>query len=117
MGKTYHAVNTIRHGMAGEGEKVFSPGAQVTGLTKEEMLDLWNAGVLEERDEAADKQAAVDARDARIAELEAQLAAMKAEQEASATPEASSTEGVDETQETGGESGVDTPETEPPAGV
>lgn len=114
MAKTYHAINRIRHGMGSDGEQVFEPGEQVKGLDKDTMLDLWNAGVLEERDSDA-QAAAMDERDKRIAELEAQLEAAKAEAaeaakaakaDAEQTPESSTDAAVDSADESGADSGV-----------
>lgn len=49
MAKTYHAVNTIRHGMPDGAVVEFAPGEKVTGLTKDEMVLLWQTGALEEQ--------------------------------------------------------------------
>jgi len=108
MAKTYHAINRIRHGMGSDGEQVFEPGEQVKGLDKDTMLDLWNAGVLEERDSDA-QAAAMDERDKRIAELEAQLEAAKAEAakaDAEQTSESSTDAAADSADESGADSGV-----------
>lgn len=80
MAKSYYAVNTIRHGVGGE-VKVFEPGDQVTGLSKDEMVALWEAGVLEERDPS---KPAPDERDAEIERLKAQIEALEAEKKAAA---------------------------------
>jgi hypothetical protein len=59
MPKRYRAVNTIRYGVGEEqadgtvrqtGVKVFEPGDVVSGLPREEMKQLWEAGVLEQED-------------------------------------------------------------------
>jgi len=90
MANAYYAVNRIVHGVGGGEEQVFEPGDKVSGLTKEEMVALWEAGVLEERDPNAVGPA--DARDDRIAQLEAELAAVQAEK-AAAEAAASESEG------------------------
>jgi|SRR5262245_2546662 len=81
--KTYHAVNQIRVGRGGgDADVTFEPGMEVTGLTKEQMVELWNAGVLEERD--AEAQKANDERDAEIESLREQIAQLQAEKAAAA---------------------------------
>jgi hypothetical protein len=92
--KQYYAVNEIRHGEPDGGMTVFAPGQQVSGLPKEAMVALWEAGVLEERDPSARP---ADDRDARIVELEKELAAMRAEKEAEMTePVEEPVEGTEE---------------------
>jgi hypothetical protein len=73
MAKEYYATNQIRHGMPSGEVKVFELGERVMGLTKDEMVALWNAGALTERDPdvAAADRAAMQAR---IDQLEAELA-------------------------------------------
>jgi len=80
--QTYHAVNIIRVGVAGEEDKVFMPGDEVTGLSVDHMKELWNAGSLEARDAAASQ--AADEKDAEIANLREQIAALEAEKAAAA---------------------------------
>jgi hypothetical protein len=75
--KQYFASSKILHGTGNGNETVFEPGDKVTGLTKDEMVALWNAGVLTERDPNA---MPTDDRDEKIAALEKQLADLKAEQ-------------------------------------
>jgi hypothetical protein len=74
MSKQYFAVNRIVHGNGDAGESVFEPGQQVTGLSKDAMVSLWNAGVLREIDPEAESTVTADERDQRIADLEQQLA-------------------------------------------
>jgi len=46
MAKGWRATTNIQHG-AKDGEQVtFEPGDPVTGLTKEQMAELWEAGAL-----------------------------------------------------------------------
>jgi hypothetical protein len=86
MAKQYYATNEIRHGMPGGEIKTFVSGDLVVGLSKDDMLALWNAGALTEVDpEAAEKEEA-DLK-AKIAELEAQLAEARAEAAAPAEEE------------------------------
>jgi len=80
MAKEYRAVNLIRVGRAPEEDVEFKPGEAVTGLTKEQMIELWNAGVLTEYDTEAD-QAMVE-KDAIIADLQAKLDAAMADKAA-----------------------------------
>lgn len=79
MAKQYYAVNRIRVGRAPEEDLVFEPDQQVTGLDKDQMIELWNAGVLREVDP---DNTPADARDVRIAQLEAQIAQLEAEKQA-----------------------------------
>lgn len=82
MAKRYRAVNQIRHGVAGQEEPmIFQPGQDVTGLSKDAMVSLWEAGVLEEYDPDARPK---DDRDDRIAALEKQIADLEAEKKAAA---------------------------------
>jgi len=88
MAKQYYARSEIQHGTEDGGLKVFAVGDQVTGLNKDQMVALWNAGVLSEVDPAARP---ADDRDARIAELEKQIAELnmaKAAAEAEPVPAA-----------------------------
>jgi uncharacterized Zn finger protein len=48
MAKVYKAVTRIKHGKEGGEVVEFAPGDRVTGLTKEEMKSLWDAGALEQ---------------------------------------------------------------------
>lgn len=82
MAKEYYALNKILHGQGPDDELVFMPGDRVTGLSKEAMVALWEAGSLEERDPDARPK---DDRDDKIKELEAELERLKAEQMAAAT--------------------------------
>jgi hypothetical protein len=93
MAKSYHAVNRIEHGGEGGELTVFEPGDQVTGLSKDEMLNLWNAGVLEERDSDARPK---DDRDARIADLEKQIEDLRAAQESEPEMEAAAERPLEE---------------------
>jgi hypothetical protein len=77
--KQYYARTEIQHGEADGGLKVFAVGTQVSGLTKEAMVALWNAGVLTEVDPSARP---ADDRDDRIAQLEAQIAELTAKKTA-----------------------------------
>jgi cytoskeletal protein RodZ len=87
MASTYYATSRIQHGVGNGEEKVFVAGDKVEGLTKEEMVALWNAGVLSERDP---NQSPPDERDDKIAELEKQLADLKAQAVAPVEPEGES---------------------------
>ena len=69
--KQYYARSEIQHGEADGKVTVFAVGQQVTGLPKDAMIALWNAGVLTEVDPS---QRPADDRDDRIAQLEAQIA-------------------------------------------
>jgi len=61
MAKGYVSTTTIQYGTP-EGETVtFAPGDPVTGLTKEQMAELWEAGALEEREVKADSDASAAA--------------------------------------------------------
>jgi hypothetical protein len=71
MAKQYFALNKIEHG-----DTVFMPGDVVEGLTKEQMVALWEADVLTEVDP---DQQPPDARDNKIADLEKQIAQLKAD--------------------------------------
>jgi hypothetical protein len=77
MAKQYYALTKILHGEGAAGEQEFKPGDLVTGLSKDAMVALWQAGALEERDPDARPK---DDRDERIKELEAQLEDLKREQ-------------------------------------
>ena len=81
MAKQYYAANRIEHGKEDGEVVVFEPGDQVTGLSKDDMVSLWQAGALTEVDPNARPK---DDRDARIQELEKQLADAKAAQAAEA---------------------------------
>jgi hypothetical protein len=81
MAKQYFAVNQIRHGQPDGDLIVFEPGQQVTGLDKDVMVALWQAGVLTE---VNPDEVPKDHRDDEIARLQAELAALKAEKEAEA---------------------------------
>ena len=80
---TYVAMSQIRVGRAPEEDMVFEAGDVVTGLTKDQMVALWNAEVISEQKEV-DKVA--DERDAKIAELEQELATMRAAAAAAQVP-------------------------------
>lgn len=66
MAGKFYAVTRIKHGKRTENDTaegkyeqtVFEPGDEVTGLSKEDMKSLWNAGALEQRE--ADKQESED---------------------------------------------------------
>jgi hypothetical protein len=75
MASQYYAVNRILHG-TGDGEKVFEAGDQVTGLDEKAMVALWAAGVLTE---VNPNERSKDDRDERIAQLEQELAELKAQ--------------------------------------
>jgi len=77
--KTYHAVSQIQVGKGGGEITVFEAGDQVTELSKEQMVELWNAGVLEERDPDARPK---DDRDERIKELEDEIKRLRETEEA-----------------------------------
>jgi hypothetical protein len=79
MAKQYFAVNQIRHGEAGGEIKVFEAGEEVTGLSKEVMVRLWQSGVLREVDP---NQVPRDHRDDEIDRLKAQIEAIEAEKKA-----------------------------------
>lgn len=92
MGKSYLAVNEIRHGNEDGTLTVFAPGEAVTGLAKEQMVALWEAGVLTEFDpnnRPADpvRDAEIEALKAQIAQLEAEKAAAEAAAQAAAEQE------------------------------
>jgi len=48
MAKGWKATTRIQYGAADGTVKIFMPGDPVTGLSKEEMAQLWDAGSLEE---------------------------------------------------------------------
>jgi hypothetical protein len=77
MAKMYYAVNRIQHGETSGVVTVFEVGDRVTGLDKETMVALWQAGSLTEvdPDEQMQKQADLEAR---VAQLEAELAEARA---------------------------------------
>jgi hypothetical protein len=81
MAKRYRAINQIRFGKEDGKVETFEPGQDVVGLKKDDMVALWNAGVLEEYDPDARPK---DDRDDRIAALEAQIASLEAEKAAEA---------------------------------
>jgi len=67
MAKAYYAVAPIRHGVGEEQTDgsvrqvkvlTFEVGDKVEGLSNDEMKQLWDAGVLEQRDVKDDKPAA-----------------------------------------------------------
>jgi hypothetical protein len=68
MAKTYYAATDIKFGKRGDGtedgglgkyeQKRFKPGDKVEGLSKEDMLGLWNAGALtDQKPETAEDDA------------------------------------------------------------
>jgi len=79
--KQYFALNEIRHGETDGSVTVFQPDEQVTGLSKEQMVALWEAGVLREHDPSTVKK---DARDDEIDRLKAQIEALEADKKAAA---------------------------------
>jgi hypothetical protein len=82
MAKSYYAINQIRFGVEGQKEPtIFEAGEQVTGLPKEAMVQLWEAGVLREHDPS---KVEPDERDIRITQLEAEIEALKAEKASAA---------------------------------
>jgi len=96
MASTYYATSRIQHGVGNGEEKVFEAGDKVEGLSKDEMVALWNAGVLTERDP---NQSPPDERDDKIAELEKQLADLKAQAVAPVEPEGESPDADDKSDE------------------
>jgi hypothetical protein len=64
MAGKFYAVTDIRHGKrtedgSAEGKyerTTFSAGDEVKGLSKEDMKSLWEAGALEQRDDAPEKE-------------------------------------------------------------
>jgi hypothetical protein len=79
MAKQYYAVNKIKFGRGNDEPLIFEANQQVTGLPVEEMKVLWAAGVLREVDP---DNVPPDARDEKIAALEAQIAQLEAEKAA-----------------------------------
>jgi hypothetical protein len=79
MAKQYFAVNQIQFGQPDGEIKVFEPGDKVEGLSKDQMIELWAAGVLREVDPNARP---ADDRDAEIERLKTQIAALEAEKAA-----------------------------------
>lgn len=64
----FRAVNRIRHGVANEqGVQtevvVFEPGEKVTGLSKQDMKALWDAGALEQVEVAGTSKTATESSD------------------------------------------------------
>jgi len=98
MAKAYYATSKIVHGDGDKGERVFEAGDQVTGLNKDQMVSLWDAGVLTERDP---KQLPPDDRDDKIASLEAELAKLRADQAKPAEQEGESPAGSETPRDTG----------------
>lgn len=65
MPSDFYAVTPIRHGVSNDaGEqtdvKEFGVGDKVTGLSKEDMKALWDAGALEQREVTAKPSASVE---------------------------------------------------------
>jgi len=89
MAKQYFALSQIQAGVDND-VKVFEVGDQVVGLPKEQMVSLWNAGVLTEKDPDATPP---DDRDEKIAALEKELHDLRLEKAAPVTPEGESPEG------------------------
>jgi hypothetical protein len=77
MASQYYARTKIQHGFVGGDTKTFEVGDQVEGLSKEDMVSLWEAGALTEVDPNARPQ---DDRDERIAQLEKELGDLKNQQ-------------------------------------
>ena len=85
MALQYYARTKISFGLGGGEKKIFEVGDLVEGLSKEDMVQLWEAGALSEVDPNARTK---DDRDARIEELEEELRQLKAKQaEEEAEPE------------------------------
>jgi len=85
MAKKYKAITRIVVGGSNGDRREIEPGDVVTGLSKDQMVELWNAGVLTEVDE--EKEQAADERDQKIADLEQQLAEMRAAKVAESVPQ------------------------------
>src|SRR5688572_22164755 len=79
MAKQYFAVNQIRHGEAGGAVTVFEAGEEVTGLSKDVMVRLWQSGVLREVDPNTVPR---DHRDDEIDRLKAQIEQIEQEKQA-----------------------------------
>ena len=77
MALQYYARTKISFGLGGGEKKIFEVGDLVEGLSKEDMVQLWEAGALSEVDPNARTK---DDRDARIEELEEELRQLKAKQ-------------------------------------
>jgi hypothetical protein len=94
MANQYRAVSQIRVGRAPDDDLVFQKDDVVSGLTKDQMVELWNAGVLTEVSE--EEAAASDERDAKIADLEQQLAEARAAAAAAQVPQGDAPDTADD---------------------
>jgi hypothetical protein len=84
MAKQYVAMSQIRVGRAPAEDTVFEAGDVVTGLSKDEMIALWDAQVITEQ---VEQVKVADERDQKIADLEQELAELRAAQAAAAVPQ------------------------------